>query len=129
MKHFIDKVSNMASQVLDTAVITDSTGKVVGKVVVRYTNAQIGWNNETGIVFHAGGKSLDFSVTEKHDSHNNCEGVFNLLSSIGGKVYDYRGEQFADNHKLNLRQVGSLSSVKDFTSFKLGNSKFNILWV
>ena len=133
MKHFLDHTQNVSKQCFDTAVITDSKGKKVGKIIIRYTNSQIGYNNQTGILFYAGeGRALDFGTTVKGSTYNK-DGVFTLLSSIGAKVYGFNDLQFYDyNNKLtgdNTQSVDSISRCTEFLKFKIGNSVYNILWV
>jgi len=130
MKHFADKLASMSKQTTDEAIILDSKGSLVGKVFVRYTDSTIGWNNETGVIFHDNDIHLDLSKTEKHDCYNNLDGLFNLLKSIGANLFDYNNQHIVDNHKdIHARQLDSMSSVRDLEQFKISNRKYKILWV
>jgi len=129
MKHFIDHYQIVKKQTFDTAIITNSKGKIAGKIIVRYTDSQIGYNNETGILLYAA--DLDFGNTLKGDTHNK-ENVFRLLRSVGAKVYDHSGSQFgtySDKNRSELRMADSVSQCRDFVSFKIGNSKYKIHWI
>ena len=131
--HFMEKVNSMTRQAIDTAVIVDAKGQRRGKIIVRYTDSQIGWNNETGIIFHYGKSNLDFGKTVKGGAYDRSA-VYALLSSIGAKVYGWRGLQYhtysdKPTKGHNLQNVSGVSQCTDFTSFKIGNKTFKILRV
>ncbi len=133
MSDVFEHFNNISRQTFDAAIITNSKGKKVGKILVRYTNAQIGWNNETGIYFYGHGDNrLEFSSTIKGNTYTN-DSVYVLLKNIGAKVYgfnDVRFYSYGEEPKTENRQsVDSISRCTEFLSFKLGNSKFNILWI
>lgn len=138
MTNFIDHTEQVKKQTFDMAVITDASGRKVGKIVIRYTPAVVGANTETGILFNAGADEsqwLNFGKTEKNDATNTSFGVYNLLSSIGAKVYGHNMRRFytyADKPKPMPREaqnIDSLSRPTEIQCFKLGNRRFNILWV
>lgn len=129
MTHFLDHYSTVKKQTFDTAIITDSKG-VAGKIIVRYTDSNIGYNNETAVLVH-GIDGLDFGNTRKGDQYDKTN-VFDLLRGAGAKVYDHSGQQFGDyscKNRDELRMCDSVSRCTDFVSFKIGNRKFNINWV
>ena len=130
MKHFIDNYCTVKAQTFDTAIITDSNGKVAGKIIVRYTNSQIGYNNETAILMYSI-DGLDYTNTRKGSTYNQ-ESVFYILRDVGAKVYNYQGKQFGmygDKDRENLIMADSISRCTEFSSFKIGNRKYNINWV
>ena len=96
--HFLDKVNRFTKQITDTAVIVDSKGEPCGKIIVRYTRGQFGTNSETGVIFHDNRVALDCNETAKRGP-GDLSGVFDLLSGIGARVYDYSGEQFHTSNK------------------------------
>ena len=130
--NFIDKYSKLSRQCFDTAVITNSKGDRVGKIIVRYTDSHIGYNNETGIMFHGAGVTLDFSNTVKGNSYDKSS-VYEMLAGAGCRVYGYGGLEFTDDrgkmNNDNTQRVESISRCDEFTSFKKGNAVFRILWV
>ncbi len=129
MKHFIDKLNTVSKQTFDTAVIVDAKGKPAGKIVIRYTDAQIGYNNETGVLLY--GYDLDFSTTRKGNTYSKMN-AYHMLREIGARVYDFGGHEFIgyqDKAGPNTRNYDSTSNVKDIDSFKIGNRKFSVLWV
>ena len=145
MKHFLDCTQDVSRQTFDMAIILDNKGKKVGKIIVRYTNAQIGYNNQTAIIFHGmpvlnesgqytGQYDLDAGKTIKGCSYDK-DSVFELLASIGAKVYGWNGLQFYSyEHKAGAKaessqNVNSISRCTEFLSFKIKNNKFRIEWV
>lgn len=139
MTHFIDHLNTVKKQTFDMAVITNSKGQKVGKIIIRYTDSQIGYNNETGIIFQTRGDDpnhLDFSNTIKNGSYNVCNGVYELLTGIGAKLYGRNGvkfhgymTKFSKPVPENGQNVDSMSQPTEFEYFKIGNRRFNILWV
>ena len=129
-KHFIDRVNSMSRHAFDQAIITNSKGEPCGKIIVRYTDSQIGWNNETSIILN--GYPLDFGVTKRGSTYDHGS-VFHLLRGVGAKVYGWNGTRYIGYEdkkpKTPYHMSDSTSNCRDFTSFKIGNKKFNILWV
>ena len=110
MKHFIDSYSNLSKQTFDTAIIVDSKGKQAGKIIVRYTNSQIGCNNQTGVIFYP--SDLNFEKTEKGSSYNQ-DSVYTLLSDSGCSVYSHGMKKFTTYGKKekNCQMSDSVSNV------------------
>ena len=130
MQHFTDHYQQVKKQTFDTAIITDSKGKVSGKIIVRYTDSQIGYNNETAILLY-GNDKLNFGTTRKGSTYDH-DMVYRMLRDAGAKVYSYNGDQFgdySDKNRENLVMADSMSRCTDFHSFKIGSNKYNILWV
>ena len=130
MQHFIDHYHVVKKQTFDTAIITNGNGKVAGKIIVRYTDSQIGYNNETGVLVY-GVDGLDFNNTMKGSTYNH-DSVYRLLRNAGAKVFHHNGQQFGDYSDKNrdgLVMSDSMSRCTDFISFKIGNRKYTINWV
>ena len=53
MKSLIDKIDSMGKQSVSAAVITDSSGNMAGKILVRFTDSYIGWNHEVCLVMYS----------------------------------------------------------------------------
>ena len=130
MKYFQDHLNTVKPQTFDMAIITDSKGKAKGKIIVRYTNSQIGYNNETGIVFHHQDIDINFSTTIKGDTYNKGA-VFTLLTEQGCKVLDWSKTPFYTYSTKNKqgRNIDGISSCTDQKYIKVGNSLFTINWV
>jgi len=119
--HFIDKYSNLAKQCFDTAIITDIKCNAVGKIIIRYTNAQIGYNNETGIIFHPA--NLNFSKVMKNDCYGRELAVFELLTEANCKVLDLYKKEFTRN------KVKGISTLTAYCYIRHNKKLYKIHWV
>ena len=119
MKHFIDKVKTVSNQCTDNAIILDSKAKRVGSVVIRYTNAQIGCNNEIGVIFD---DLIDFSTTKKGNTYDHMN-LFYIFHDLGIKCFDGCGNQ------INEKNQGSYSRNNELVKLKMGNKIFNLEWI
>ena len=136
--NFIDKINNMSRQVIDSAIIVNAKGERVGTVTVRYTSATYGWNNETGVMFFSGLDSnlpeLNYGTTIKGSTYDRSP-LFELLSSVGAKVYGFQGVRFYSyKHKQgskskNNQDVNSMSNCHEFQSFTINRKHYKIYWV
>ena len=127
--NFQDHLNTVKKQTFDMAIITDSKGKSSGKIVVRYTDSQIGYNNQTGIVLYR--YDLDYGTTRKGSTYDQ-DSVFHLLRGIGAKVYNHSGVEFCtygDKKREGKINADSISRCTEFVSFKIGRAKFTIHWV
>lgn len=118
--NFSDKINTVQNQCTDKAIITDSKGKAVGKIIVRYTDSHIGYNNETGILFDEFG--LDFGTTQKGSTYDKKE-VAKILLHAGLQPLTWGKE------KITKRSASSLNNCTEVCFIKKGNRLFNILWV
>ena len=113
----------------NSAVITNTHGHKVGSVIVRYTKTKYcGYNSETQLITRNGN---DFhNITEKGASYNRSP-LFYLLTSIGAKCFNHQGDQYHGDPQQTGSGVSihGVSRASDLTAFKIGNRKYNVLWV
>ena len=126
MKHFLDRINTLSKQTVDSAIITTASGTPVGKIHIRYTEGQYGYNHEVGMLING---VTDFGTTQKGNAYDRAA-LFKLIKAIGGKAFDYSGNRLDDysERKSNLQNIDSTSSLTELRSFKIGKRKFNILW-
>jgi hypothetical protein len=116
MRHFTDKVHSMGKHVVKSAVIIDSKCKRVGTIKIRLTDAQIGWNSETGILF----KGLDYSKTVKTSCYDKLGGMSKLITSQNCELLGY------DKDVINCDSIDDVSYVR-YIRDSLGND-YDVHW-
>ena len=128
MTNFIDHTSHVSKQTFSAAVITDSKGKQVGKIIIRFTDAQIGYNHEVGVVFYPA--DLNFSETLKSGVNNNPDTLYHLLNNNGIKVYSRYSQLIGYKNKETNKTVryDSLSDFSDIVRIKFNRKSYNVLW-
>lgn len=116
MKHFIDHINMVSKQTFSCALIFDAKGKQCGKIIVRFTDSQIGYNHQLGMVFG----DLDFGTTFKGDCYSNPDTLIKALQSIDCKALNFRKE---------IVGIGSGSSqFNDIKYIRQGRKTFRIEW-
>ena len=133
MSHIQDHLNNVSRQCFDTAIITDNKGNAKGKVIVRYTDSQMGFNNETGVIFHHNDIHINCTDTRKGSAYNQYN-LYDILSENGCKVLGWNKEQFFNygnkpKHFEGMQNIEGISSCKDMRYIKVGNSLFKIHWI
>lgn len=126
-KYLLDKINSMSRQSVSTAVIVDSKGDMAGKILVRFTDSQIGWNHEIsatlwGFMDENGNNLLSMNKSKKGNCYSNPFTLFKLFNDAGLKCYDY------SENPISARRADSLSAFSSIAMIKHGNRKFRIYW-
>jgi len=126
--NLLDQANHISRQTFSAAVIVDSEGNQAGKVVVRFTPSQIGYNNQVGVIFHPA--DLSFSKTIKGNSYSAPTTLVRLLNQAGVTCCDWGGTEIVAGHKASEGQVSSesLSRFDDVASIKHGRKQYSVLW-
>ena len=125
MKHFYDKVSGMGNHAVSCAAITDSKGELCGKVLIRFTNAQIGWNHEAGVLFNP----LDLSQSSKGGTYSVPGTLYFLFREAGIKCYDWHKSLIGDYENKTDTNYDSLSTFNDIRYIKQGRKTYTLNWL
>lgn len=133
MKNLLEKLDKVSNQTFDAAIIIDSKGQPLGKVLVRYTTGSGGYSNETGVLLNHKRIHLDFNKSMKGDWYEKAS-LYHLLAEVGCKVLDHSKREFyygaiSDAKKDTMRNVNSMSTCTDFKYIKKGNTIFTINWI
>jgi hypothetical protein len=124
MTHFIDYTSNISKQTFSAAAITDRKGNMVGKIIVRFTDSQIGYNHQVGVLFY--NADLDFSETLKGGTYNQPDTLFTVLTNANIKCYDWHQNQITAR---GANSADSLSSFNDIRYIKHNRKTYTLNWV
>ncbi len=129
MTHFIDYTCNVSKQTFSAAVITDSKGKQVGKIIIRFTDSQIGYNHQVGVIFYPA--DLDFSKALKGGTYSQPGTLFHLLDAAGIKQFNFSGQRivgYDDKAAPNTQIYDSMSTFNEITTLKYKRKTYNVLW-
>ena len=128
MKHFIDYSQNVSKQTFSAAVIVDSEGKQVGKIIIRFTDSQIGYNHNVGVIFYPA--ELNFEKTRKGGTYDQPGTLFKVLHDAGIKVYAHnkRVDGYDGHDIANAVRYDSLSTFNDITGLSYNDDEYSILW-
>ena len=129
MNTVAQKYGRVMTQGFNSAVITNAKGKKVGTVIVRYTKCGTGgYNSETQLITRDKGDL--HNMTKKGWAYDRAP-LFNLLTSIGAKCFNHQGDQYHDRTQQAGEGVSihGVSRASELTAFKIGNRKYNVLWV
>jgi hypothetical protein len=128
--NFIDYVNHVSKQTFSAAVITDSKGKQVGKIVIRFTGSQIGYNHEVGVVFYPA--DINFSSTRKGNTYGQPGSLYYLLRDAGVKMYNFSGNQVIDydmqKKGVSGQNYDSMSRFDEIVKLKFNRKSYNVLW-
>ena len=127
-RHFIDHSDHISRQTFSAAVILNSAGTQVGKIIVRFTPSQVGLNHEVGVIFHPAG--IDYASTMKGGTYSQPSTLIELLDANGVKSYAWSGDLIISSHRAKAGEVsaGSLSQFNDVASLKHGRKTYRVLW-
>lgn len=132
-KHFIDKINSLSRQSISAAAIVDSDGDMAGKVLIRFTDSQYGWNHEVGVTMWRqadnGRQSLDFGRSSKGGTYNRPGTLYFMLREAGFRCFMHGGKEIGDYENKTGCNYDSLSSFSDIAFIKQGNRKFRLLWI
>ena len=130
MKHFIDHTQNVSKQTFSAGVIVDSKGKMQGKVVIRFTDAQIGYNHQVGVVFYPA--EINFKDASKGGTYAQPDTLFYLLRDAGCKVYRRDGIRVIDytlkDQGIDGQMYDSMSRFDEIEMIKYKRKTYRILW-
>ena len=121
--HFIDRLDHVSRQTFSAAVILDADGNQCGRIIVRFTDSQIGYNHEVGISFYHSqlpSSESNFSMSRKGSCYSNPATMVDMLQELGFTCWTH--------NKPVTGRGDYLSRFKDIESMKAGNRKFRILW-
>ena len=126
----LDKTNHVSKQTFSAAVITDSKGKQVGKIIIRFTDSQIGYNHEVGVLFHPA--ELSFRESHKGNTYAQPDTLYFLLSRAGIKCYNWSGQRVIDYTLIEKGVKGqnynSMSRFDEIVKLKHGRKEYNVLW-
>jgi len=125
MKHFIDYSHNVSKQTFSAAVIVDSEGRQVGKIIIRFTDSQIGYNHNVGVIFYPA--ELSFEKTRKGGTYDQPGTLFKVLHDAGIEVYAHN-KRVVRCDALNSVRYDSLSTFSDITKLSYKGVDYSILW-
>ncbi len=129
MKHFIDYANNVSKQTFSAAVIVDSNGVMAGRIIIRFTDSQIGYNHQAGVLFHIAG--IDFSDTRKGNTYSQPGTLFHILDNAGVKQFNFGGQRivgYDDKDEPNSQIYDSMSTFNEITTLKFKRKTYRILW-
>lgn len=128
MNHFIDYTNHLSKQTFSAAAIVDSGGKQVGEIIIRFTQSQIGYNHQVGVIFHPA--ELDFSNNKKGGTHEQPGTLFYILREAGVKAFNFGGDLITTyGDKAEGRHYNSMSRFDEIITLKYKRKIYRILWV
>jgi len=116
MKHFIDKINSMSKQSVSAAVVMHGD-KEAGKILVRWTDSQIGWNVELSAAMY-GENEVGFKTTTKGNTYSNVMTLVNHFKQFGIVPLDWGKKPMDESH----------SQITDCRYLKEGRKTFKVLW-
>ena len=119
--NIFDRINKVSKQTISAAVITDSKGRACGRVLVRFTDSQVGYNHEVAVIFHEGETSIDAGTSSKGSCYSNPSTLVKKLQAENLKPLQHSGKP--------IEGCGDyLSQFTDVCGFKMGRKRFDILW-
>lgn len=116
MQNFLDHTSHVKKQTFSAAVILDAKGKMRGRIVVRFTPSQIGYNHQVGAIVY--GTDLDFNTTQKGGTYDQPQSLVKLLKAHGMKAIHHNGDELSDCH----------GRFDDCDRIKHGRKVYRVIW-
>ena len=129
MTHFIDYTCNVSKQTFSAAVIIDSQGKQRGKIIIRFTDSQIGYNHHVGVIFHPA--ELNFSDTRKGSTYSQPGTLFKLLANNGIESYNFNNQLivgYSKKQPKNTQMYDSMSRFDEIVKLKFNRKTYRVLW-
>jgi len=127
MKHFFNRANGMSKHAISTAAIIDSDGNLAGKIVIRFTDSQVGWNHEAGVLFYPA--DIDFSDSRKGSTYSQPDTLYYVFREAGIKCFDWQGRRFGDYSDRHDVMIDSQSRFNDIATIKHGRKKYRLLWI
>jgi hypothetical protein len=131
MKYLIDKISSMTKQSVSAAAIVDSNGNMAGKVLVRFTDSQIGWNHEVSAVIYdsEGMVALNMRNSRKGGTYDKPLSLYALFDDAGFVPFTHNDRSIGSYDNKRDVNVDSLSTFSDIAYVKKGNKRYSLMWV
>ncbi len=117
--HYQDKVNTVSRQTLSAAVILNSKGHLCGKIIVRFTDARIGYSHEVGVVMDK--LNMDYDDNKKGGVYDTPKTLISMIAAAGGKP-------MAHGKIINKAHFDVFSRFDEIDGIKVGRNKFKILW-
>ncbi len=128
MKHFIDFTCNVSKQTFSAAAIVDNKGVQQGRIIIRFTDSQIGYNHQVGVIFAP--ESLDFGNTSKGNTYSQPGTLFHMLDNAGVKCFNRSGDKITNyGDKEQGQCYDSMSSFNEIVTLKYNRKTYRVLWV
>jgi len=128
--NFIDYTCNVSKQTFSAAAIVDSKGKQVGKIVIRFTDATIGYNHQVGVIFYPA--EINYKDNRKGNTYAQPDTLFYILRDAGIKVYNFGGDQVIDydmaKKGIKGQNYDSMSRFDEIVKLKYNRKTYRILW-
>lgn len=119
MKSIFEYTNNVSRQTFSAASIVDSKGKQVGKIIIRFTDSNIGYNHLVYVQLPGFVRGQ-----AKGNTYNQPVTLFRLIQDNGFRCFAGRGREV-----MTYGDAESLSSFNDIASLKKGNRTYTINWV
>ena len=119
-KSVSEKLSTVSRQAASVAVIQDENGNVRGRILVRFTPAQIGYNHEVSVHCHA--LEMTHEQSAKGSCYQNPSSLFDLLDSNGHTCLD------GTLKPMTRADVESRSGFYDISAIKSDEGEFFTLF-
>lgn len=121
MKHFIDRLTKISLNTVQTAIILDGEMNHVGSISLIYTKSKIaGSNIETGVLLNYKHLHVDFSKNVKHDNYNLFDGILKIMKG--------RAAIFTKHKEVTPTSADSMHNVKDISYLMVGDEKLHVFW-
>ena len=125
--NLFDKLNMLNKQSFSAAAIVDAQGNSAGRVIIRFTDSQIGWNHEVGVIFSDAG--LNLAHTSKGNTYSTPGTLYFMLREAGVKSYTWNGKQIGDYDNKTGQNYDSLGRFDDIAKLKIGRKHYNLLWI
>lgn len=116
-KPFIDKVTDMGTHAVLSAVLTDLNGKRMGSIKIRFTKGRIGWNHELSVLI-TGHRYLNYPNTVKGDTYSVPMTLVDHLAGFVCSCEDFYGEEVTESSST-FEDVHSITDVNTGTTYRV----------
>jgi hypothetical protein len=131
MPHFIDYSSHVSKQTFSAAAITDSKGNQVGRIIIRFTDAQIGYNHHVGVSFYPA--DIDFGATLKGSTYSQPITLVKAFDAASVRCYDWHNRiissEYRNTDDSKIVLADCMSRFDEIVSLKFKRKSYNLLWV